>query len=197
MKSRKRNNKRPFYLVVARNTFEGIRAVFTHVVKTLSRRPTDWPMIAAYGAVMAGAGALSVFILTTCIYHGVFGHLPGEQELREIRNQNASEVYSKDGAVLGRYFIQNRVNASSDEIPVLLRNALIATEDARFQDHKGVDLRAMLRVLIKSILLSRDSAGGGSTLSQQLAKNLYPRSGYGRFSLLVIKIKEMIIAQRL
>jgi penicillin-binding protein 1A len=197
MKYSKRKKKQPFYIAFAQNTLGGINAVFAHVVKTLSRRPTDWPMIAAYGTVLAGAGALSAFILTTCIYHGVFGHLPSERELREIRNQNASEVYSEDGAVLGRYFIQNRVNASFDEIPELLRNALIATEDARFQDHKGIDLRAMLRVLIKSILLAQDSAGGGSTLSQQLAKNLYPRSGHGRFSLLVNKIKEMIIARRL
>ena len=176
MKSNKRRKKQTnLFITIVKATLEGTRATIAHVLKTLSRRPTDWPMLGAYGVVLIGAGVLSIFILTTCIFNGVFGHLPSEQELKDIRNQNASEVYGEDGAILGRYFIQNRVNASFEEIPEALRNALIATEDARFQEHKGIDLRAMLRVLIKSILLSQDSAGGGSTLSQQLAKNL-PRN---------------------
>ena len=199
MKSSKRRKKQQpnLFVSIIQTTFSGTKAAVVHVLKTLSRRPTDWAMLGAYGVVLAGAGALAIFVLTTCIFNGVFGHLPSEQELKEIRNQNASEVYGEDGAILGRYFIQNRVNASFEEIPEALRNALIATEDARFLEHRGIDLRAMLRVLIKSILLSQDSAGGGSTLSQQLAKNLYPRSGFGRFSLLINKMKEMIVAKRL
>lgn len=174
----------------------GIQAMIRHIRKTLTW-PPDWRMLAAYGVVLFGAGVLSVFILTTCILHGVFGPLPSKAELKEIRNNTASEVYSADGAVLGRYYVENRVNVGLEEIPPSLINGLIATEDARFIRHRGIDLRALFRVLIKSILLSQDSAGGGSTLSQQLAKNLYPRKNYGRLSMAVNKVKEMITARRL
>ena len=138
-----------------------------------------------------------LYVFALLIYRGVFGPLPSYAELRDIRNSTASEVYSSDGAILGRYFIENRVNASLEEIPESIIHALIATEDARFEQHQGIDVRALLRVMFKSILLSDASSGGGSTLSQQLSKNLFPRKNYGRFSMIVNKFKEMFIARRL
>ena len=159
--------------------------------------PLDWPRVSVFGIIGAGGAALFLYVFALLIYRGAFGALPSYEELRDIRNSTASEVYSADGAVLGRYFIENRVNASLEEIPQSMINALIATEDARFAQHRGIDVRALLRVVFKSILLSDASSGGGSTLSQQLSKNLFPRKNYGRFSMIVNKFKEMFIARRL
>ena len=79
----------------------------------------------------------------------------------------------------------------------MLRTALIATEDVRFYEHKGIDLRSLFRVFFKTLLLRKEGSGGGSTLTQQLAKNLYPRSDYGILSMPVNKVKEMITARRM
>lgn len=149
----------------------------------------------AGGAALLGGGVL--FLTALLVYSGLLGPLPGYPELRAIRNYNASEVYSEDGVLLGKYFIENRINADLEEISPNIIHALVATEDARFFEHSGIDLRAGLRVLVKSILLSDESSGGGSTLSQQLAKNLYPRREYMMLSMLVNKLREMFIARRL
>lgn len=148
---------------------------------------------------VAGAGlvALMMFLLVVAVYLGLSGPLPNYYELGNIRNDQASEIISADGQLLGTYFIQNRSVASDDEIPRHLKDALIATEDARFFEHSGIDLRAWIRVLVKSILLMDDSSGGGSTLSQQLAKNLYPRQSYPVLNLPTNKIRELFVARRL
>jgi penicillin-binding protein 1A len=148
---------------------------------------------------IAGAGLVVVmmFLLVVAVYLGVSGPLPNYYELGNIRNNQASEVISADGQLLGTYFIENRSVASEDEIPKHLKEALIATEDARFFEHSGIDLRAWIRVLVKSILLMDDSSGGGSTLSQQLAKNLYPRQSYPVLNLPTNKIRELFVARRL
>lgn len=131
------------------------------------------------------------------VYSGVFGKLPTPTELANIQQQQASLVYSTDGQILGKFFVQNRTNIPFNELPPQLVQALVSTEDARFWDHQGVDFRATLRVLVKSVLLADRSAGGGSTLSQQLAKNLYGRQGYGKLTMPVAKTREIIIAGRL
>ena len=143
------------------------------------------------------AGFLFSIIFYLSIRFEVFDRLPTISELREIENNIASQVYTEDGKLLGKYYIQNRVNSSLEEISPDLLNALVATEDVRYFDHNGIDLYAWLRVFFKSILLQEDTAGGGSTLSQQLAKNLYSRKHYLFLSLLVNKVREMIIARRL
>lgn len=152
-------------------------------------------------AVLLGLLFLSTFLAVTLFYQsvrvGLFGAVPDEQELSNIHNYVASEVYSADSRLLGKYFIQERTHASYEEISPYIINALIATEDARFFEHEGVDKRSLLRVLFKSLLLQDESSGGGSTISQQLAKNLFPRQNYGPISLAVNKIREAIVAQRL
>lgn len=158
---------------------------------------TRWQLTYKLGAAAAVAGFLFAVFFSFMVYKGVFGALPTYGELSRIRNNQASEVYADDEVLLGKYYVENRVNASFGEISPNVINALIATEDARFFEHSGIDLRAWVRVLVKTILLSDDSAGGGSTLSQQLAKNLYPRRDYWLFSMLVNKIKEMFVARRL
>ena len=119
------------------------------------------------------AGILFILSFFLLIRIGAFGKLPSATELKAIQNHTASEVYSSDGKLLGKYFVENRTNVAYEDISPDIINALIATEDVRFFEHKGVDTRAWMRVLIKTVLLSNESAGGGSTLSQQLAKNIY------------------------
>jgi len=135
-------------------------------------------------------------MLFLSVFTGMFGSLPDKKELGSISNEEASLVFSSDDVIIGKYFAENRTNIKWEDIPVHLKNALIATEDKRFFTHKGYDFLSYFRVFIKSIL-SRNKGGGGSTLEQQLVKNLYGRKNYGIITLPVNKIKEVIIAARL
>jgi len=149
--------------------------------------------------VVLSLGGLFLFMvfLILFVWMGVFGGIPGKDDLRNISQQVGTEVYSADSVLLGRYYLMERSMVPSAQISTELKHALIATEDVRFYNHGGIDTRSMLRVLIKGVLLQRESAGGGSTLTQQLAKNLYPRRSYWVLSLPINKIREMIIARRL
>lgn len=131
------------------------------------------------------------------VYFELWETLPDEEQLANIRQSEATEVFAEGGELIGKYFIFDRQPVTFDELPKHLIDALIATEDARFYEHNGVDRRSLLRVFFKTILLRNESAGGGSTLSQQLIKNLYPRKSHGVFSMPVNKIKEAIAAKRL
>lgn len=126
----------------------------------------------------------------------IFGRLPTFEELENPKSALATEVWSSDGVLLGKYYSQNRSNATYDELPENLIHALLATEDIRFYKHSGIDIRGLGRVFFKTILLSQD-AGGGSTLTQQLAKNLFPRERLSKPQLILRKFKEWIIAIRL
>ena len=138
---------------------------------------------------------LIVFFLS--IYAGAWGKLPTKKALSNIEFEEASEVYSADSVLIGKYYLFDRQPIAFDEMPDHLIESLVAVEDRRFYDHKGIDYRSLFRVGFKTILLGDSSSGGGSTLSQQLAKNLYPREARGSFYLIVDKIKEMITASRL
>ncbi len=150
-------------------------------------------------------GAIAAFVLLIigvvaffmAVSLGMFGEIPSEQALRNHQNSVASEVYSADSILLGRYFIQDRTNVAYRYISQDAIKALIATEDARFYQHSGIDYRSLGRVFFKSLLLQEESSGGGSTLSQQLAKNLYPRRSYRFGSTPINKVREMVIARRL
>ena len=112
------------------------------------------------------------------LFLGGFGKIPSQNELKDLQNHTASIVYSTDKHVIGKFFKENRTVVPYDSLPQQLVNALIATEDARFYEHEGVDGKSLIRVLIKTIILSDERSGGGSTLSQQLAKNLFGRKVY-------------------
>lgn len=146
-------------------------------------------------------GVLALLLLVTgfisLIWLGAFGEIPEYGELKSINNQVATEIYSADSVLLGRYYLQERSPVTPEQIPDALRNALISTEDARFYDHGGIDVRSLIRVFVKTLALRDESAGGGSTLTQQLAKNLFPRRSYTFLSMPINKVKEMIIARRL
>lgn len=142
-------------------------------------------------------GVLFVISLILMVRIGMFGALPSYQDLKDIRNYTASEVYTKDGVLMGKYYIENRTNVNYSDISPFLIDALVATEDSRFFQHRGVDMRAIFRVLFKTVLGGNSSSGGGSTLSQQLVKNLFPRKRYRLFSTPIAKFREMFIARRL
>ncbi len=139
--------------------------------------------------------ALIVFILS--IYFGAWGKLPSKKELSNFQYQRASEVYTADSVLIGKYYLYDRQPIPYENLPQHLLDALIAIEDERFFSHSGIDYPSLFRVVIKTILMQDQSSGGGSTLTQQLAKNLFPRKERKSANIAVNKIKEMIIAARL
>jgi penicillin-binding protein 1A len=137
------------------------------------------------------------FIIFVLILFVVWFETPWNSELRKIKNQVASEIYSADSVLIGRYYIQDRTEVKYEDIAPAVRHALVATEDARFYQHDGVDYRSLGRVIIKSVIQQDESSGGGSTITQQLSKNLYPRKRYWFFSLLINKMREVRTALKL
>lgn len=146
------------------------------------------------------AGFLSVIIFIVLLFQGIswgiFGALPTFVELESPKSELASEVYAADGSLLGKFYIVDRTNVNFESLPKHLTDALVATEDARFYTHSGIDFVSILRVFYKTILLGQDS-GGGSTLTQQLAKNLFHNKPANVWERLKQKLKEWIIAIRL
>lgn len=122
---------------------------------------------------------------------------PSVRTLRNVQTEAASEIYSADGVLLGRFYKQNRTVVQYKDIPQYTIQALVATEDERFFQHGGIDYRSWGRVFFRTVLKGDQSGGGGSTISQQLAKNLYPRKDYLFLSIVVNKLREVIIATRL
>lgn len=140
---------------------------------------------------------IGFFLFFSSVYLGLWGKIPSNKDLSNLHYQKASEVYSADKVLIGKYYLFDRQPIPFKELPKHLIAALIAIEDKRFYQHSGIDYLSLGRVAIKTILMQDQSAGGGSTLTQQLAKNLYPRSQRKKTNLIVDKLKEMIIASRL
>jgi penicillin-binding protein 1A len=139
-----------------------------------------------------------MFLFFFLLSKGFIGFMPTFKELENPRNVLASEMISADGKILDNYFIrENRSYVDHREIPQHLIDALIAVEDERFYRHSGIDFRGLIRV-VKGIILMDSNAGGGSTISQQLAKMLFPRDvQLNKFELVARKFKEWIIAVKL
>ncbi len=138
---------------------------------------------------------ISLVILFALISYGKLGHMPSFEELENPETNLATEIISEDGKILGTYYRENRTKAEFDELSPNLVNALLATEDIRFYNHSGVDAWAIGRAL--SGLLSGGKKGGGSTITQQLAKNLFPREDLNFFQLILRKLREWVIAIKL
>jgi penicillin-binding protein 1A len=146
--------------------------------------------------ILLAALAASVLFISI-VFGGCSNRIKNKNELLNFKNAEASQVFSEDGILLGKFFYENRTNISFEQIPKPLINALIATEDVRFYEHKGYDARSFFRVLVKTVLLRNRSSGGGSTITQQLAKNMFGRKKTGLFSVFGNKISEFIMARRL
>ena len=168
-------------------------------------------------AVMTPVAML--FLMLALAAFGVFGRMPSFEELENPKSNLATEIYGDDGHVIGTFFVQNRSYVQYDDLfptdstrhiildghrvpPVVA--ALIATEDVRFRSHSGIDIPSLFRVAVKTIAFQNQSQGGGSTITQQLAKNLFPRDTVrnrgkvARVSKLVqSKFKEWITALKL
>jgi penicillin-binding protein 1A len=138
---------------------------------------------------------LLFFLVLGLVSAGMFGELPKVDELLNPKNNLATIVYSGDMKILGKYYSENRVNVSFRELDEDIVHALIATEDARFYEHSGVDVKAIARAM--SGIFTGGSKGGGSTITQQLAKMMFPREQLSKAELAVRKLKEWIIATRL
>ena len=138
---------------------------------------------------------LFLFLFIFLINVGTFGSLPKVDELLNPKNNLATVVYSGDMKVLGKYYSENRVNVNFNQIDKDLVEALVATEDARFYEHSGVDIKALGRSF--SGAFTGGSKGGGSTITQQLAKMMFPREKLSKPQLIIRKIKEWIIATKL
>ena len=143
--------------------------------------------------------ALGVLFLIFMIfvYFGLFGRVPTSKEVKLFRNMEASEVYSSDNVLLYRFDKENRLNIPFDSIPKHVVEALISSEDSRFYEHSGVDLKSLMRVIIKTVILGDKSSGGGSTISQQLVKNYFPRNSHWFLSTPINKFEEMVAAYKL
>ncbi|HEX5742610.1 MAG TPA: biosynthetic peptidoglycan transglycosylase, partial [Flavobacteriaceae bacterium] len=138
-------------------------------------------------------GILSIILIFLLASLNVFGKLPTFEELENPENNLASEVISIDGKTLGKFFHENRTPIQYQDLPQHLIDALIATEDERFYNHSGIDARGTLRAVV---MLGK--GGGASTITQQLAKNLFTKKASGNIVTRVFqKIKEWVIAIRL
>ncbi len=140
---------------------------------------------------------LFLFLLVMLTSVGLFGKLPTIEDLANPRSNLASEIISADQEILGKFYVENRSNSTFQELSPQLVDALISTEDARFHEHAGIDIRALFRVVIRTIIGGDSDSGGGSTLTQQLAKNMFPREDLSKIGVIFRKLKEWIIAAKL
>lgn len=144
-------------------------------------------------------GVALVMLVGVMIYHGYIGYMPPVEGLLNPEDRFASRLFTSDGVEMGRFYQSrnNRVYADYSEISPNVINALIATEDERFMQHSGIDIMALSRVLFKTILLRQKNAGGGSTITQQLAKQLYSPESDGLMDRFIQKPVEWAIAVKL
>lgn len=143
-------------------------------------------------------------VLLALLLVGAFARIPSFEELEHPDNKLATQVLSDNGEVLATFHIENRTYVSYDELSPYLVEAAVATEDARFYRHSGIDMKGLARVFFKTILMRDSSQGGGSTITQQLAKTLYPRRevnsrvpGWSKVMMVWTKLKEWITAVKL
>jgi len=131
------------------------------------------------------------------IYFGFWGEIPSSKKLANLKQSQATQVLDSNNELIGKFYIYDRQSITYKDFPQHLIDALIATEDTRYYEHNGIDNTSLLRVFFKTILLSDASSGGGSTITLQLAKNLYGRNDYGFLSIVVNKLRESIVARRI
>ena len=141
-----------------------------------------------------------IFLFLLLIYNGVIGYMPPIEELEDPHDKLASLVYASDGTTeLGRYYFGagNRVYTDYDAVSPYVINALVATEDVRFSEHSGIDFKALGRTMIKTLIMGDKSSGGASTITQQLAKQLYSQPTGSLFKRAIQKPIEWMIAVKL
>ncbi len=147
--------------------------------------------------ILISTGIISVFVLFTMISYGMLGFMPSFDELENPKSNLATEVISSDQKILGNYFRENRSYSLYEDLSPNIVNALIATEDVRFYDHAGIDARGLARVMFRTVIMQDESSGGGSTITQQLAKLLFHGHAGSFLERVFQKLKEWVIAVKL
>ena len=161
------------------------------ILQVLKKKWIKWSLLGITGIF------LFIIVLYVSVYLGLLGKLPTKVELSSLKQAEATQILDKDDRLIGKYYVFDRQPLTYNEFPQYLIDGLIATEDVRFYEHNGVDNMSLLRVFFKNILLQDKSSGGGSTITLQLAKNLFGRKDYKLFSMLINKFKESIVARRI
>ena len=141
-----------------------------------------------------------IALIFSAIANGKIGYVPPIEELENPKLKFATQVISDDGVTLGTYSLDkdaNRIYVGYEDLSPHLVKALIATEDERFAEHSGIDARALLRAIIKRGILQQENAGGGSTITQQLAKQFYSEQAGSFWERLMQKPIEWVIAVKL
>ena len=145
---------------------------------------------------------LFIFLMLFLVW--VFADIPSFKELENPDSKLATQIMADDGEILTTFHIENRTYVTYEELSPTIVQAAVATEDRRFYKHSGIDFKGLGRVFFKTILLQKSSQGGGSTITQQLAKTLYPRTeikhkipGIYHIKMIWIKLKEWITAVKL
>jgi len=180
----------------------------------------QWVVLFMWVFTLCGLGAVASLFIMAKNESGLFKDMPMPtfEELENPQTNLATQIFSADGELIGTYFIENRTSLSYEELfpadrskwlkidghelpPIVA--ALLATEDVRFFDHSGIDFQATARAGIKTVLMGQGEQGGGSTITQQLAKNLYKTrqnastSSNGKAGTVAAKIQEYVIATQL
>ena len=148
---------------------------------------------------LLGISVLAAGLAFYAINEGWIGYMPPIQELQNPINRYATQVISADGKVMGtwNYNRENRIMVDYTQLSPSLVQALVATEDVRFYEHSGIDFFALGRAIVKRGVLGQKSAGGGSTITQQLAKQLYSATAHSVMERLLQKPIEWVIAVKL
>ncbi|GGE62462.1 penicillin-binding protein 1A [Pedobacter psychrotolerans] len=161
--------------------------------KSLSEQETKKYSLIIWKILITGIALFAIFI--SMIGLGLFGELPSFRDIEHPKSNQASEIIAEDGRPLGTYFVQNRSNVTYKDISENVINGLIATEDTRFKEHSGIDFKRTFTIIGYNLIGKKQ---GASTITQQLAKNLFPReSNLNFFSLVLTKFKEWIVAVKL
>jgi len=145
-------------------------------------------------------GVLLALLIGTfyfAVLFGAFGSLPKTEDFKRLKQAEATQILDYKGKLVGKIYQYDRQKINYTKLPSHLIDALLATEDIRFFEHNGVDNESLLRVLFKTLILGNSSAGGGSTITQQLIKNTYGRKDYGFLTTATVKTKEIILAKRI
>lgn len=149
--------------------------------------------------ILFALGIIAVVVVIMLIANGHVGYMPAIDELNHPIDKYASQVISSDGEILGTYSTvkNNRIYSKYSDLPQNMVNALVATEDERFYEHSGIDIYSVLRAIGRTVLMGDKSGGGGSTITQQLAKQLYSPEANSKFDRMLQKPIEWIIASKL
>ncbi|PST84097.1 peptidase [Pedobacter yulinensis] len=164
------------------------------MTKTLTEADIKKYNFRIWKIVVGGIAVFAIFI--TCVGFGFFGQLPSFRDIENPKSNQASEIIADNGRTLGTYFVQNRSNVTYPEISPNVINALVATEDTRFKEHSGIDFRRTFTIIFYNLIGKKQ---GGSTITQQLALNLFSETGRERnfFKRVMQKFKEWIVAVKL